>query len=418
MTSTGAPRALIVVENNSVPSDPRVWAEALTLIEAGWSVDVLCPRGRTRDLEHSIVLDGVRIHRFELAPSDGGALGYAREYATALWRIGRFGQACGPTGFDVIQAGTPPDVLLASFLRHRRAGAGLVLDHHDLSPELFEARYGRRGAVHWALTRAERVGMALSDVVIATNETFRHLAVARGRRNPEDVFVVRNGPNPDVFRPVEPDPALRARAEYLIGFVGLMGPQDGVEDAVRALGVLARRRTDWHAIFVGDGEALGGARSLAAVLGIGDRVTFEGYVSDRRRIVEIIASCDLSLSPEPRNALNESSTLIKVAEAMAVACPVVAFDLRETRATAGDAGTYARGDTSEAFAEAIIELLDSPAERERKGSSAESASSRSCRGLARRRRCSRPTGAPSTSVGEGAPATDAAATPSSRPRCG
>ena len=246
--------------------------------------------------------------------------------------------------------------------------------------------------------------MALSDVVIATNETFRHLAVARGRRNPEDVFVVRNGPNPDVFRPVEPDPALRARAEYLIGYVGLMGPQDGVEDAVRALGgVLARRRTDWHAIFVGDGEALGGARSLAAVLGIGDRVTFEGYVSDRRRIVEIIASCDLSLSPEPRNALNESSTLIKVAEAMAVACPVVAFDLRETRATAGDAGTYARGDTSEAFAEAIVELLDSPAERERKGSSAESASSRSCRGLARRRRCSRPTGAPSTSVGEARP---------------
>lgn len=362
-----ARRALIVVENSSVPSDPRVWAEACTLHASGWSVEVVCPRGRERDSERSTVIDDVRISRFDLDPSDGGARGYAREYASAMWTLARLGRNRGTNAFDVIQACTPPDFLLAAFLRHRRAGAGLVLDHHDLSPELFEARYDRRGAMHSGLERLERLGMALSDVVIGTNETFRTLAVCRGRKRPEDVFVVRNGPDTDVFRPVPPDPELRALAPYLIGYVGLMGRQDGVEDALRALGFLARQRTDWHALFVGDGEVLEGARSLAADLGIAERVTFTGYVSERARVVTMIASCDICLSPEPRNPLNESSTLIKVAESMAVARPVVAFDLKETRATAGDAASYATKDTPDAFADAIDQLLDDPDERQRKG---------------------------------------------------
>ena len=360
-------RALVVVENNSVPSDPRVWAEARTLRDGGWSVEVLCPRGLERDTEPSTVLDGIRVTRFDLAPSDGGARGYAREYVSAMVSLARFGHARGTSAFDVIQACTPPDVLLASFVRHRRAGTGLVLDHHDLSPELFEARYERRGAMHWGLGRLERLGMALSDVVIGTNETFREVAITRGKKRPDDVYVVRNGPDPTVFRPVMPDPALRALAPHLIGYVGLMGRQDGVEDAVRALGVLAGERSDWHALFVGDGEVLADARALAGELGIAGRVTFTGYVADRARIVEMIASCDICLSPEPRNPLNERSTLIKVAESMAVSRPVVAFDLKETRATAGEAAAYADGDTPEAFAAAIARLLDDAPERERRG---------------------------------------------------
>jgi glycosyltransferase involved in cell wall biosynthesis len=363
----GARRALIVVENSSVPSDPRVWAEARTLLAAGWSVEVVCPRGGNRDTEPSIVVDGVRITRFELDQSDGGARGYAREYLSAMWTLARLGRDRGVAAFDVIQACTPPDFLLGAFVRHRRAGAGLVLDHHDLSPELFEARYERRGPMHWGLGRLERLGMALSDVVIGTNETFRSLAISRGRKDPEDVFVVRNGPDPALFRPVPPDPALRGLAPYLIGYVGLMGRQDGVEEAIRALSVLARRRSDWHALFVGDGEVLEDARVLTAELGIGERVTFPGYVAERARIVAMIASCDVCLSPEPRNPLNENSTLIKVAESMAVGRPVVAFDLKETRATAGDAASYATEDTPDAFAGAIDRLLDDPLERERKG---------------------------------------------------
>ena len=362
-----ARRALIVVENNSVPSDTRVWAEARSLLAAGWSVDVLCPRGQERDRESSVVVDGVHITRFALEPSDGGARGYAREYASAMRALFRYGRARSAVAFDVIQACTPPDILLASFVRQRRAGAGLVLDHHDLSPELFEARYERRGPLHWGLVRLERLGMALSDVVIGTNETFRAIAIARGRKRPEDVFVVRNGPDPAVFKPVSPDPALRSLAPYLIGYVGLMGRQDGVEEAIRALAVLAGERSDWHALFVGDGEALGDARALSVELGIADRVTFVGYVTERARIVEMIASCDICLSPEPRNPLNERSTLIKVAEAMSVGRPVVAFDLEETRATAGDAAAYATADTPHGFARAVERLLDDPEERERKG---------------------------------------------------
>lgn len=365
--TTGARRALLVVENNSVPSDPRVWAEARTLCAGGWSVEVVCPRGTERESEPSAVIDGIRITRFELGTSDGGARGYAREYASAMRTLSRFGRERGPRAFDVIQACTPPDILLASFLRHRRSGAGMVLDHHDLSPELFEARYERRGPMHWGLGRLERLGMALSDVVIGTNETFKRAAILRGRKRPENVFVVRNGPDPDVFRPVPPDPSLRALGSHLIGYFGRMGRQDGVEDAVYALAALASRRSDWHALFVGDGEVLEEARTLAARLDIAEHVTFTGFVTDRPRIVEMIASCDVCLSPEPRNSLNESSTLIKVAESMAVGRPIVAFDLNETRTTAGDAASYATADTPGALADAVERLLDDPLERERKG---------------------------------------------------
>ena len=241
----------------------------------------------------------------------------------------------------------------------------MIFDQHDLSPELYVAKFSRRGLGHRALRVAERVGYGLADVVIATNETFREIAVSRGRMNPADVFVVRNGPDPTVFRPIAPSAAARGEAPHLIGYAGLMGAQDGVLEAIEALGILGRRRSDWRAVFAGDGEMLPRARQRAAELGLPDAVEFVGYIDDRERLVHLLTSCDVCLSPEPRNPLNDASTLIKIAEYMALAKPVVAFDLKETRFTAGDAAVYTQ--SVDTFATAISDLLDDPARRQRMG---------------------------------------------------
>jgi glycosyltransferase involved in cell wall biosynthesis len=359
--------ALLLVENNSVPADTRVWAECTSLRRAGWDVTVICPKGRNHDREGFTDLEGVRIHRFDLAPSASG-LGYVREYAVALLRMSALVRRLSRTRrFDVVHACNPPDFLLVAAIPLRRRGAATIFDHHDLSPELYVAKFGGRGMLWRMLRILERAGFALADVVLATNESFRAIAIGRGRKAQRDVFVVRNGPDTEIFRPTEPDPVLRGGAAHLIGYVGLIGSQDGVDVALEALAVLRTRREDWRAVFVGDGDALADARSLSRRRGLDDVVTFTGYVRDRDRLVRMIAACDICLSPEPRNPLNERSTLIKVAEYMAVGRPVVAFDLVETRRTAGEAAVYADADDAVAFADAIAGLLDDPAKRERLG---------------------------------------------------
>jgi glycosyltransferase involved in cell wall biosynthesis len=266
---------------------------------------------------------------------------------------------------DVVHAATPPDFSLYAARGLRNRGTATILDHHDLSPELFEAKFGQRTVLHRALLAAERVGFHLADVVISPNESFRRIAIDRGRLAPEDVFVVRNGPDPSVFRPVPPDPAIRGMAAHILGYVGLMGSQDGVLEAIEALGLLARRRSDWHAVFVGEGEVLPEARKLVGELGLQNAVSFLGFVAGRDRLVQVIASCDICLSPEPANPLNNSSTLIKVAEYMAVGRPVVAFRLRETEATADGAAVLAS--TTDEWVGAIDALLDDPGKRAQMG---------------------------------------------------
>ena len=360
-------RALILVENTSVPSDPRVWPQCRSLTAAGWDVTVVSPRGETRDLEREIVIDGVAVHRFDQRPSGGGAFGYLKEYGSALGHMSRLVRRLSRRApFDVIQACTPPDILLLSGLAERRRGTATILDHHDLSPELYAAR-GGRGAVRRGLAVAERLGFRLADVVLATNESFRDVALTRGGKEPDDVFVVRNGPDPEVFRAVAPDPEIRAGATYLIGYAGMIGPQDGVLEALHALAHLRRRRTDWRAVFIGDGDGVSAARDLARRLELDQLVEFVGFVHERPRLVRLLSSCDVCISPEPRNALNERSTLIKVAEYMALSRPVVAFNLTETRRTAAGAAAYAAADDPDAFAATLDAVISDPVARQRMG---------------------------------------------------
>jgi glycosyltransferase involved in cell wall biosynthesis len=359
----------MVVENFSVPSDRRVWPQCLALRDAGFEVEVISPQGADgEDAEPFEECEGIAIFRYRAQPSNGSLWGYGREYLGAMWHVLALAwRRTRHRSFDVVHAANPPDLLLPVLWPLKRHGTRFVFDHHDLSPELYATRFGARPLVLSVLRRLERLSFALADVVLATNESYRRIAIERGGLHPHNVFVVRNGPDASRFVPRAGDPAFKRGRQYLLSYVGLIEPRDGVDLAIRALALLRRRRDDWHAVFVGSGGGLVEAQALACELGLEDVVEFPGFVGDREQVLRILASSDLCLSPEPKNALNDASTLIKVAEYMAMARPVVAFELAETRVTAGKAAVYAVPNDPASFADRIDALLNDPARRARMG---------------------------------------------------
>lgn len=361
---TRAASILMLVENASVPFDGRVWKESLTLRDAGYAVTVISPRGAQLDREAHELREGIPIYRFE--PASRG--GYPGEYGTAFVRMRRLIRQLGAgQPFDVVHAANPPDFLLLTALSQRRRGARFVFDHHDLSPELYLTRFGRRrDPLYGATALLERLAFRLADVVVSTNASYRQVAVARGAKAPEDVFVVRNGPDLSQFVLAEPDESLKRGLPYLLAWVGVMAPQDGIDYALHALAELAAMRDDWRALIVGDGAVRREMEELCRTLGIAERVDFTGHVS-QERVREILSTADVCLSPDPKTPLSDLSTMIKVVEYMALARPIVSFELRETHETARDAAVYASGNSSLEFARRIDELLDDPEMRARMG---------------------------------------------------
>jgi glycosyltransferase involved in cell wall biosynthesis len=359
---------LMLVENMPVPTDRRVWPECRALHEAGYEVVVVCPQGAEVDAAPLEVVDGVEIHRFPAMPGHG-PLSFVREYASAFWHVYRLVRRLGRRrAFAVVHAANPPDYLLLAALPLKRRGASFVFDHHDLFPELYLSRFGHSKNLVYRLALAlERLSFRLADVVVSTNESYRRIAIERGGKRPEEVFVVRNAPDVERFRPGEPAPELRRGMKHLLAYVGVMAPQDGVDGAVRALRLLRDRRDDWHAIFAGDGDAYEEVRELATRLGLDDVVEFTGYLHDEAAVRRILATADVCLAPEPKGPLNDASTLIKIGEYMAAERPVVSFDLHESRITAGGAALYAEPNDESSFAARIAELLDDPDRRRRMG---------------------------------------------------
>lgn len=355
------PRVLILVENLSVPFDRRPWLEARTLAGAGYEVAVVCPQGANGDRDLYAYEEGIAIHRFRPSPSPGGAIGYLSEYASACRQISRLARSLARLApFDVVHACNPPDLLLPAVLPLRRQGTRFVFDHHDLVPELYLSRFGRgKDVFYYGARLAERLTFRLADVVIATNDSYREIAIRRGGKRPEDVFVVRNGPELTDLSGARPHIPLKRGKPHLIAYVGMMGPQDGVDHALRALAALRERRGDWHAVFVGGGDALESARELSRELRLTEQVEFTG-LRGREEVGRVLATADVCLSPEPKDPLNDVSTMIKVAEYMAARRPVVAFDLTETRVTAGAAGVYAKANDVNDFAAQIDLLLRQP----------------------------------------------------------
>ncbi|MFI5583982.1 glycosyltransferase family 4 protein [Amycolatopsis sp. NPDC051758] len=360
-------KALILVENLSVPFDRRVWQESTTLRDAGWEVHVICPQGTKRDTEAEAVIDGVHIYRYPLKAATGGPAGYLQEYGSALWHTLRLARKVGPV--DVVHACNPPDLLYLVAKLLKRQGAKFIFDQHDLCPELYLSRFDRgQDLLYRGVCALERATYRAADVVISTNESYKQVARIRGGKRPEDVFVVRSAPVVERFHEVPVEPELKQGKPYLLAYLGVMGPQDGVDYALRALAKLRDEvgRTDWHAVFVGSGDAFEDMVALSAKLGLANQVEFTGRISDED-LVRYLSTADVCLSPDPLNPLNDVSTMNKVMEYMAMSKPIVSFELREARVSAGDAAVYAPANDEAEFAALVSRLLDDPEERVRMG---------------------------------------------------
>ena len=357
-------RILVLVENLSVPLDRRVWQESLALVEAGHDVVVVCPQGRAVDTEPDITISGVRILRYPLRPAMHGPLGYVREYGLALWHTARLARRIRREGsVDVVHACNPPDLLFVVALL--LPGARFVFDHHDLVPELFLSRFPRRGRLLYGLALLlERMTFRHAHAVISTNESYRRVALDRGRVDPERVTVVRSAPDLTRFVRREPDPALRRGRRHLAAYLGVMGPQDGVDHALRALAHLRHTigRDDLHTILMGTGDAFDDLIALRDDLGLADCVEFTGRVPDEF-VQRCLSTADVALSPDPDNPLNDVSTMNKVVEYMAMGVPIVSFDLQEARVSAGEAAVYAPDDDELLFAKLLDQLLADPQRR-------------------------------------------------------
>jgi glycosyltransferase involved in cell wall biosynthesis len=343
--------------------DRRVWQESVALRDAGWEVHVICPRGARQDTEAEAVIDGIAIHRYPLRAATGGPLGYLKEYGTALWHTFRLAGKVGPV--DVVHGCNPPDLffLVARWLG--RKGTRFVFDQHDLVPELYLSRFGRgKDLLYRAVCRLERMTYRAAHVVIATNESYRQVALTRGGKRPDEVFVVRSAPAVERFHQVPPDASVKRGKPYLLCYLGVMGPQDGVDYALRALARLERR--DWHAVFIGGGDTFEAMVALSEELGLGDRVEFTGRIPDED-LMRYLSTADVCLSPDPLNPLNDVSTMNKIMEYMAMAKPIVSFELREARVSAGEAAVYAPANDEAEFAKLVAYLLDHPEERRRMG---------------------------------------------------
>ena len=370
MASRG--RVLHLSENLPLPFDRRVWMELNALRAGGYEVSAICPMGDAWNRRYEVI-DGIHVWRYPPPPPTHGTLSYVWEFLycwlqtawlslTVLFR----------RGFDVIHAANPPDTFWAIALPYKLLGKRYVFDHHDLCPELYVARFGARRAgnlLHRLLGSLEWAQFRVADRVISTNESYRQVALTRGRVAPERVVVVRSGPSRERFATVRAvDPALKRGRPYLIAYLGVMAPQDGVDHLLRAAAHLVTNagRRDISFTLIGSGDSFDELRALTRELDLDSCVEFTGRISDPE-VERILATADVCVCPDPRNPLNDVSTMNKILEYMACGRPIVAYDLREHRYSAADGALYAEPNHEEDLAARIAELLDDPARRERMG---------------------------------------------------
>jgi glycosyltransferase involved in cell wall biosynthesis len=353
-------RVLIIVQNLPVPFDRRVWLECQTLVSADYRVAVVCPKGRGDPAYE--VIDTVELYKYPHYAPGGGKLSFVAEYAYSFLATTWMALKARRSGrFAVIQACNPPDIFWPLAMAFRALeGTRFVFDHHDLCPELYESRFPEGPKLPYKGLRAlERRTHRAADHVISTNDSYRDIAIARGGKLATDVTVVRTGPDPERLRRGQACPELRRGRRFLAAYIGVMGPQDGVDIVVRAADVVVRelKRKDIAFTLIGSGDCFDDLVALRDELGLAGHVEFTGRAPDEL-VAHILSTADVGLSPDPKNPLNDLSTMNKTMEYMAFELPVVAFDLGETRVSAGDAAVYVKPNDVREYAAAIVELID------------------------------------------------------------
>jgi glycosyltransferase involved in cell wall biosynthesis len=363
-------RVLIVVQNLPVPFDRRVWLEATTLASAGYLVSVICPKakGYTASFE---VLEDVHVYRYQLPMEAKEAAGFVVEFVWCFLRTAMktVRVTLRGRGFDVLHVCNPPETYWPLARFWKLFGKRFLFDHHDLSPEMYQAKFGSAsGSALAGLRWLERQTFRTADLVVTTNESHRRVAVERGGVAPGDVYVVRSGPDLARLRVYRADPAWRAGKGHLLVYLGEICQQDGVEHLVRAIKLLHEDlgRDDVHCVLVGGGPHQPSVMAYAQQLGVAGLCTFTGRVSDEQ-LCRILSSADVGVDPDPKNDWSDRSTMNKIMEYMFFGLPVVGYELTENRFSAGEAAVFATPNSERDLARRIADLLDDPARREQMG---------------------------------------------------
>ncbi len=383
-----APRVVIVVQNLPVPFDRRVWLEATTLTAAGYEVTCICPTGKGHDARFEVI-EGVRIHRYPLPVDASGPLGFVVEFAWCFVRTSlKLGRELTTRGVDVLHVCNPPETYFPLGWLVKATGARFLFDHHDLSPEMYDAKFGLDGGrdgtgaaegagperstklrvLRKGLEFLERRTFRAADLVITTNESHKRVAIDRGGMEPDDVIVVRSGPDLERLQQVEPIDGWRNGKRYLVTYLGEICEQDGVHHLVDAMVEVRDRhgRDDVHCVLMGGGPHQPAIKAYAEEIGADDVCQFTGRVSDEV-LCEVLSSADVGVDPDPWTPWSDQSTMNKIMEYMYFELPIASYDLAEARVSAGDAARFAPEHTVASLADTIVELLDDPDARRRMG---------------------------------------------------
>ncbi|MEM7665219.1 MAG: glycosyltransferase family 4 protein [Pseudomonadota bacterium] len=355
---------LIVVENLPLPFDRRVWQEARTLKAAGAAVSIICPTGKGFEKRHEVI-DGINIYRHTLPLEAKGAIGFLAEYGAALfWETVLAWKIFFKRRFDVIQGCNPPDLIFLVALPFKLFGVKYIFDHHDINPELYEAKFNKRGFFWQLMVLFEKITFKVADVSIATNESYKKIAVERGGMAADRVHVVRSGPDLSKLKLVPPVSSWKNGREHMVGYVGVMGEQEGIDLLIDAVDHIVREkgREDIQFVLVGGGPALDDLKALTAQKGLTDYITFTGRAPDQE-LFEVLSTMALGVNPDRVNAMNDKSTMNKIMEYMSLEKPMVQFDVTEGRFSARDASLYANANDPIDMAEKIVELVDDPERR-------------------------------------------------------
>ncbi len=366
---SSGPDVLILVQNLPVPFDRRVWQEALALTQAGYRVHIVCPATKEHP-RHRETLGGIQIHRYSAGPEARRSAGYLVEYGIAI--LAQLRIALGIRlrhRIAIVHICNPPDLLFLVALPLIALGSALIYDHHDVCPELMIAKGHRANGWQFRLTRLfERLTYRFCDVSVETNESYRDIALSRGGMSRDDVFVVRSAPEATRFAAARPDDKWRQGRKYLVGYVGVMGIQDGLDYLIDAARVIIADwwREDIQFVLVGSGPELPRLRERVASLGLGDQVLLAGRLPEED-LGAVLATADVCVNPDEANRMNDISTMNKVLEYMALAKPIVQFDLHEGRVSAGDSSLYANRNDAASLASCIVQLIDDPGARDEMG---------------------------------------------------
>lgn len=354
-------KILIIVENLPLPFDRRVWHESRTLTAAGAQVCVICPTGKGYEKRYEEI-DGVHIYRHNLPLDAKGASGYLLEYGAALFHETRLAwKILFKHGFDTIQGCNPPDLLFLIAWQFKLFGKRYIFDHHDINPELYEAKFNKRGFFWKLMVLFEKINFWSANVVISTNQSYREIAMERGGKKSEDIFVVRSGPDLNRLHVMPSNPKWKNGRDAMVGYVGVMGDQEGIDLLLEsAREIVFDQGRDVQFVLVGGGPALDDLKALAAKLGLQDHVTFTGRAPDEE-LFEVLSSADVCVNPDRVNPMNDKSTMNKILEYMAFSKPIVQFEVTEGRYSAQEASLYAEPNNTTDMANKILSLIDDPA---------------------------------------------------------